>query len=128
MNANKDKSKIQQMILKISMSNDVEQRPTVVAPKEKGGIGYEKAPTDDINKSTVNMTDDEQKLAKLESTISTLQSEIDKIMKMHTDDSGGQEGMHDWQSDDKSEAKHPYSMVHLILVFMASVALGAFLA
>ena len=92
------------------------------------GKAYEKAPTDDINTSTTQggaLSSDEQKLARLEGTISSLQEEINTIMKMHTDE--GKQGLHDWQSEDKNEGGAKYSMVHLLVVFVASMGLGAFL-
>ena len=55
---------------------------------------YEKAPGDDINVSYrqsdtsgfVSM-DEKRRLGKLEGEITSLQNEVDKIMKMHTSDS-----------------------------------------
>ena len=81
-----DKAKLQQMILKINILSPIEGRPTEgrpteVAPKQGTVIGYEpsyeKAPTDEINTTlplagATPMSGDEQKLSKLEFTISGL--------------------------------------------------------
>ena len=73
------------------------------------------------------MSSDEQKLQKLEGTISNLNDEINKIMKMHTDEASSKEGLHDWQNEDKSDGGAKYTMVHILVVFVAALGLGAFL-
>ena len=131
-----DKTKLQQHILKINILSAGESRGTVVAPKQDGVISYEnapkkdsyeKAPTDEINTTQSGLSSDEQKLVKLEGTISGLQEEINKITRMHTEEGGNKEGLHDWQNEDKGEGGARYSMVTLIIAFVFSMGLGAFL-
>ena len=105
-NASKDKSAIQQLVLKINLSEaaldgqsfaegaDLQRRDTMqsvqsqstVVNKAEGNVGYQKmqtayepAPKDNINDNT----DDQKKLQKLTSEITSMQAEIDTIMKKH---------------------------------------------
>ena len=91
----------------------------------KRNVGYEPAPRDNINENT----DDVQKLTKLQNEISTMQAEIDAIMKKHTEE-GSQDKIYEWQTSDDNKpgsSGGKYGNISLLLVFIICAFLGAFM-
>lgn len=75
-------------------------------------------------------SEDMNTLSKIEGEISVLQTEVTRIMKLHSEDSKEQGKLYEWQTSDgdkPGEGGAKYSFFHLLVVFILCFILGGYL-